>query len=80
VHIAQATQIMLDAIGNSDGSRAQVPGNLLDARVEDGYVGDFDIDPYGDTTLTTSGVYRIEDGRLRFLTAITPPAGLLARR
>jgi branched-chain amino acid transport system substrate-binding protein len=36
--------------------------------------------PCCDTTLTTIGVYRIEDGRLRFQTAITPPAELLARR
>jgi hypothetical protein len=48
--------------------------------VDDGYVGDFEIDRYGDTTLNTIAVYRIDDGRLRFQTAITPPAELLARR
>jgi hypothetical protein len=26
------------------------------------------------------GVYKVQAGRLRFQTAITPPAGLLARR
>ena len=46
----------------------------------DGYIGDFEIDRYGDTTLNTIAVYRIVDGRLRFQTAITPPAELLARR
>jgi branched-chain amino acid transport system substrate-binding protein len=80
VHAGQATQMMLDAIADSDGSRAQVLENLFDARVEDGYVGDFEIDRYGDTTLNTIAVYRIEDGRLRFQTAITPPPELLARR
>lgn len=80
VHTAQTTHMMLDAIADSDGSRAQVLENLFDARVEDGYVGDFEIDSYGDTTLNTIAVYRIEDGRLRFQTAITPPAELLARR
>lgn len=53
---------------------------LFDARVEDGYIGNFEIDRYGDTTLNTIAVYRIEDGRLRFQRAITPPAELLARR
>jgi hypothetical protein len=48
--------------------------------VDDGYVGNFSIDRYGDTTRTTMGVYRVEDGRLRFHTAITPPADLFARR
>ena len=54
--------------------------NLFDARVDDGYIGDFEIDRYGDTTLNKIAVYRIVDGRLRFQTAITPPAELLARR
>ena len=80
VHTAQATNMMLDAIAESDGSRTQVLKNLFEARVEGGYVGDFEIDRYGDTTLNTIAVYRIEDGRLRFETAVTPPAELLARR
>jgi branched-chain amino acid transport system substrate-binding protein len=80
VHTAQATQMMLDAIGDSDGSRAQVRDNLFQARVEGGYVGDFEIDRYGDTTLNAIGVYRIEGGQLRFAEAITPPPELLARR
>jgi branched-chain amino acid transport system substrate-binding protein len=80
VHTGQATHMMLDAIADSDGTRAQVLENLFEARVEDGYIGDFEIDRYGDTTLNTIAVYRIEDGRLRFQTAITPPAELLARR
>jgi hypothetical protein len=80
VHLAQVTHMVLDAIADSDGSRAQVLGNLFEAHVEDGLVGDFDIDGYGDTTLTTIGVYQIQGGRLRFQTAITPPAELLARR
>jgi branched-chain amino acid transport system substrate-binding protein len=80
VHTAQATHMMLDAIADSDGSRAEVLENLFDARIEGGYVGDFEFDRYGDTTLNTIAVYRIEDGDLRFETAITPPAELLARR
>jgi hypothetical protein len=57
-----------------------VTENLLGARVEDGYLGDFEIDSHGDTTLTAVGAYRIEDGRLRFHSALAPPAELLARR
>ncbi len=80
VHTAQATNMMLDAIADSDGTRAQVLKNLFEANVEGGYIGDFEIDRYGDTTLNTIAVYRIEDGDLRFETAITPPPELLARR
>jgi hypothetical protein len=80
VHTAQAAHLLLDAIADSGGSRAQVLEKLFEARVEDGYVGSFEIDRYGDTTLNTIAVYRIEGGRLRFQTAITPPPELLARR
>jgi branched-chain amino acid transport system substrate-binding protein len=80
VHAAQTAAMILDAIADSDGSRAQVNKNVLAARVDDGYVGDFEIDRYGDTSLTTIGVYQIVDGRLRFQTAISPAAELLVRR
>jgi branched-chain amino acid transport system substrate-binding protein len=80
VQAAQTAAVILDAVEDSDGSRAQMLENLLDARVEDGYLDDFEIDSHGDTTLTAVGAYRIEDGRLRFHSALAPPAELLARR
>jgi branched-chain amino acid transport system substrate-binding protein len=80
VHAAEAAPMMLDAIAASDGSRREVLDHLFRTPVDDGYVGNFGIDRYGDTTLRTMGVYRVEGGRLRFETAITPSADLLARR
>jgi branched-chain amino acid transport system substrate-binding protein len=80
VHAAEAARMMLDAIAASDGTRGEVLEQLFQARVDDGYVGNFSIDRYGDTTRTTIGVYRVKDGRLRFEKAITPPADLFARR
>jgi branched-chain amino acid transport system substrate-binding protein len=80
VQYAQSASVILDAITDSDASRAQVNENLFESSVQNGHLGDFEIDRYGDTTLNTIAVYRIEDGRLRFQTAITPPAELLARR
>jgi branched-chain amino acid transport system substrate-binding protein len=80
VHAAQAARMMLDAIAASDGSRSEVLDHLFRTPADDGYVGNFNIDRYGDTTLRTVGVYRVEGGRLRFQTAITPPADLLPRR
>jgi branched-chain amino acid transport system substrate-binding protein len=78
VHAAQTAAMLLDAIADSDGSRPEVNRNLFGAHVQDGYLGDFEIDRYGDTTLTVIGVYRIQDGRLHFDREITPPAELLA--
>jgi branched-chain amino acid transport system substrate-binding protein len=80
VHTAQAAQILLDAIADSGGSRAEVTKRVFRARIEDGLLGDFEFDRFGDTTLNTIGVYRIEEGRLRFKTAISVPAERLARR
>jgi branched-chain amino acid transport system substrate-binding protein len=80
VHAAQAGRMMLDAIAASDGSRREVLDHLFRTPVDDGYIGNFQIDRYGDTTRRTMGVYRVEGGRLGFQTAITPPANLLARR
>jgi branched-chain amino acid transport system substrate-binding protein len=79
VHDAQGTRMLLDAIARSGGSRRQVAENLMQSRVQDGLVGDFAIDPNGDTTLNTMGIYRIRRGRLSFETAITPATELLGR-
>ena len=79
VHYAQAMEIMLDAIGASDGTRADVAQRMLGARVEDGLIGDFEIDERGDTTLSAIGVHRIERSRFVFDGAISPPPELLLR-
>ena len=44
VHEAQATNMMLDAIAGSGGSRARVTEAVMSARVEGGLIGDFAID------------------------------------
>jgi branched-chain amino acid transport system substrate-binding protein len=80
VHTAQATYMLLDAIAASHGRRANIAGQLFGAHVDNGLLGTFDVDKYGDTTQTTIGVYRIQGGRLRFIRQITPPGNLLARR
>jgi branched-chain amino acid transport system substrate-binding protein len=79
VHAAQAGRMMLDAIAATDGSRAEVLEHLFETPVDDSYVGNYRIDRYGDTTRTTMGVYRVKDGKLKFETAVTPPADLFAR-
>jgi branched-chain amino acid transport system substrate-binding protein len=80
LHTAQAAHVLLDGIAESDGSRADVTEKVLGARVEDGLLGDFEFDRYGDTTLNAIGVYRIEHGRLRFKTTIASAAERLVRR
>jgi len=48
VYIAQATEVLLDAIARSDGTRPSVARALLATRIEDGLVGDVRFDADGD--------------------------------
>jgi ABC-type branched-subunit amino acid transport system substrate-binding protein len=61
----QTTELVLDAIARSDGSRASVLEELRGAKVEDGILGDFRIDRYGDITPARLAIFRI--------TGATPP-------
>jgi ABC-type branched-subunit amino acid transport system substrate-binding protein/streptogramin lyase len=69
---AQATEMLLDAIAASDGTRASVTKNLLRTRVENGILGSFEFDANGDTTAGGVTMYRIEKGRPRVLDVVTP--------
>jgi ABC-type branched-subunit amino acid transport system substrate-binding protein/DNA-binding beta-propeller fold protein YncE len=73
---AQATEVLLDAIAASDGTRASVTRNLLRTRVENGILGSFEFDANGDTTTGGVTMYRIEGGKPRVLDVITPPESL----
>ena len=48
VYAAQATEVLLDAIARSDGSRASVTRALLATKIEDGLIGDVSFDADGD--------------------------------
>ena len=61
----QTTELLLDAIARSDGTRASVLEELRRAKVEDGILGDFGIDRYGDITPARLAIFRV--------TGATPP-------
>jgi branched-chain amino acid transport system substrate-binding protein len=61
----QTAELILDAIARSDGTRASVLEELRGAKVEDGILGDFRIDRYGDITPARLAIFRI--------TGATPP-------
>ena len=77
LYAAQATEVLLDAISRSDGTRASVAHELFRTRVRGGLMPDFEIAHSGDTTLTNVTIYEIRDGRQRVLRDITPPPSLL---
>jgi branched-chain amino acid transport system substrate-binding protein len=79
IHAAQVMDVVLDAIAESDGTRASVVRHLFRTRVRSGLIGDVAVDRYGDSTVQSIAVYRIRAARARFVTAITPSGELLAR-
>jgi DNA-binding SARP family transcriptional activator/ABC-type branched-subunit amino acid transport system substrate-binding protein/DNA-binding beta-propeller fold protein YncE len=76
VYAAQATEVLLDAIAKSDGTRASVVAELFETKVTNGLLGSFSIDPRGDTTASPVTIYRIVRGAPRILRVITPPRRL----
>ena len=75
--VAQATEVLLDAIAASDGTRASVTRNLFRTRVTNGILGDFEIDKNGDTTAGGVTMYQIENGKPHVVDLVTPPRSLV---
>jgi branched-chain amino acid transport system substrate-binding protein len=77
VAAAQATEIMLDAIARSDGTRASVTSDLFKTKVTNGILGSFSFDHNGDTTAAGITIYRIVNGKPTIESVITPSPSLL---
>jgi branched-chain amino acid transport system substrate-binding protein len=56
---AQATEILLDAIARSDGTRLSVTRQLFKTRVENGIIGNISFDATGDPVEAPVTIYRI---------------------
>jgi hypothetical protein len=56
---AQATELVLDAIARSDGTRVSVLDELRGAEVTGGILGDFRIDRHGDITPARLAIFRV---------------------
>ena len=61
-YAAQATELLLDAIARSDGTRSSVVDALFEARVTGGILGDFAVEPDGDSSLHPVTIFRVEPG------------------
>jgi branched-chain amino acid transport system substrate-binding protein len=48
IYGAQAARVVLDAIAASDGTRADIIAKMFETKVEDGYIGSFEINENGD--------------------------------
>jgi branched-chain amino acid transport system substrate-binding protein len=72
-YAGQATEVLLDAIERADGDdRAKIAEELFNTDIQDGILGDFQIDENGDTTLGTVTFFQVKDGAPEFVKTITP--------
>ena len=72
---AQATEVLLDAIARSDGTRASVVEELFATKVENGILGSFSFDRFGDVDPAPIGVYRFEGGDVVAHDVVRPAGG-----
>ncbi|MFL6037495.1 MAG: branched-chain amino acid ABC transporter substrate-binding protein [Gaiellaceae bacterium] len=76
-YAAQSADVLLTAIENSDGTRADVAAQLLKTKVSDGILGSFTIDANGDTNANPVTIYQIKGGKQTTYKTITPPQDLV---
>ena len=76
IYGAQAAEVMLNAIAASDGSRADVIAKLFEQKINDGYLGTFEINENGDPggaegAVVGFTIYKATD-KLETVTTISP--------
>ena len=76
IYGAQAAQLLLDAIAASDGTRADVIAKLFQQKINDGYLGTFQINENGDPggaegAVVGFTIYKATD-KLETVTTISP--------
>jgi branched-chain amino acid transport system substrate-binding protein len=79
VYAAQCAEVMLQAIENSDGTRASITKALFKTDVKNGILGSFKINANGDTTSNPITVYQIKGGQGPVLKVIVPPVSLVKK-
>jgi branched-chain amino acid transport system substrate-binding protein len=80
-YAAQSMEVVLSAIGKSDGSRSSVATNLLNTNVTDGILGTFKINKNGDVSRNPVTVYQqVGQGKAgtgKTVKVVIPPASLV---
>ncbi len=75
-YVAAAAQIILEAIGHSDGTRADVVDQLFKTRMQT-IIGEVAFDANGDPRQAPTTMFRVVDGVLQSMVAVTPSSWLM---
>jgi len=77
-YAAQAAEVLLTAIGKSDGSRGDAASKMFGTKIKNGILGNFSIDKNGDTTLGTVTFWVVRNGKPFVVKTITPKLSLVS--
>jgi branched-chain amino acid transport system substrate-binding protein len=77
VYAAEAAQVILAAIANSDGTRAGVNSALFKTDVTNGYIGPVAFNANGDISHNAVTIYKAVNGVSKTYKVIVPPASLV---
>ncbi len=76
VYAAQAADVLLQAIADSDGSRSGVSAALLKVQLKNGIVGDVSFNANGDPPSSPITIYKIVNHASTLYKVIVPPSSL----
>jgi DNA-binding SARP family transcriptional activator/ABC-type branched-subunit amino acid transport system substrate-binding protein/DNA-binding beta-propeller fold protein YncE len=79
-YAAQATEILLDAIARSDGTRASVTEQVRRTNISGGILGDVRFDAYGDLVEGHFTILRVSRGKTRNTLGLPQYSGAIADR
>ena len=75
---AQAMNVLLQAVANGGGQRAQTTKNLFGITITNGILGNFTINTTGDTNLLQITIYKQVGKNLVPVKTLVPPANLVS--
>jgi branched-chain amino acid transport system substrate-binding protein len=77
VYAAQAAEVMIQAIAQSNGTRADVAKQLFKVHLKGSILGNVSFNANGDVTSNPVTIYKIKGGKSTTLRVIVPPASLV---
>jgi ABC-type branched-subunit amino acid transport system substrate-binding protein len=78
VYAAQATEALIAAIKQSNGSRADVTSQLFKIKLPHSILGAVSFNANGDVTANPVTIYKVKGGKSTTLKVIVPPNSLVA--
>jgi len=76
---AQSAEVLLDAIGRSDGTRMSVVRELFATKVRNGVLGTFSFDRFGDIVPSPVGIYRFRNRQVLTVGVVRAPLDAIDR-